>query len=55
VSTAFSEILASLGDKREEDEAVVSEEGATDEEKPRRIKRMRTRITSWFSMPKRAN
>ena len=46
-------MLAGLSDKKSGSDDVESSDGAWDGEKPRRIKRMRTRIGSWFGMPKR--
>lgn len=49
VSVAFSEILAGLGDRKEGDcVGGGDQEGEDDEVKPRRIKRLKSRLSGWF-------
>jgi hypothetical protein len=53
VSVAFSEIFANLSDKKGGTDGGEGEEGVETDDKPRRIKRMKTRISSWFVQGKK--
>jgi len=55
VSVAFSEILASLSDKKDGEDGGEYRDRSEAEEKPRRIKRVKTRISGWFIPNKKGN